>query len=193
MDPSRARMDYPDVVDFIIDAHGNQKRKYTGEPYWVHPVEVATIVRLVCDDEQVVAAAYLHDTLEDTNTSYEDIANKFGKKTADLVVEVTNVAVASDGNRAARKAIERDHLAKASPEGQTIKLADVISNVQSIAANDPNFARVYLVEKKELLDVLQTGNAELRQRAYQLITESTLVLDRQDDVTRPVAHGDRGR
>lgn len=86
----------------------------------------------------------------------------FGAAVAALVIEVTDVSRPSDGNRAARKAKDRDHLAKASPDAQTIKLADLISNTQSIVEHDPAFARVYLAEKEALLDVLTRGNAMLR-------------------------------
>lgn len=144
-------------------AHGSiqQLRKYTGEPYIVHPEEVAGIVADVTDDQAVIAAAWLHDVLEDTPVTYNQVWSEFGPRVAQLVVEVTDVSKPEDGNRAARKALDCMHLAKASAAGQTIKLADLISNTRSIVEHDPDFAVVYLREKKALLRVLNRGDSML--------------------------------
>ena len=66
------------VLLFADKAHKNQVRKYTGDPYITHPVAVAKIVATVTDDEAMIAAALLHDTLEDTDTSYLDLVTAFG-------------------------------------------------------------------------------------------------------------------
>lgn len=78
---------------------------------------------------------------------------------------VTDVSRPEDGNRRLRKAMDRDHLALASAEGQTIKLADLIDNTASITRYDPGFAKVYMREAVELLGVLKKGDRTLRQRA----------------------------
>jgi (p)ppGpp synthase/HD superfamily hydrolase len=112
----------------------------------------------------------LHDVIEDTDRTYEDIRDAgFGFPVADLVREVSDISTSADGNRAVRKAIDRDHLAKASPGGQTIKLADLIHNTSSICKYDPKFATVYMAEKRELLKVLTKGNAILYGKAQSLI------------------------
>ncbi len=97
------------------------------------------------------------------------VARAFGEGVARLVHEVTDVSRKEHGNRAARKALDRQHLAAASPEGMTIKLADLISNTQSITQHDPNFAKVYMREKAELLPMLERGNADLLARARGLV------------------------
>ena len=154
-------------------AHGTvmQLRKYTKEPYIVHPEEVAYAVSLVTRDEDVIAAAWLHDTIEDTHVTYEALLSDFGKRIADLVLEVTDVSKPGDGNRAVRKAMDREHLAKASPEGQTIKLADLISNTSSITEYDPGFAKVYLAEKRALMSVLTKGDKTLYDRCIAILEE----------------------
>jgi hypothetical protein len=77
-----------------------------------------------------------------------------------------------------RKAIDRDRLAKASGGGQSIKLADLISNSESIVRHDPNFAVTYLAEKAELLDVLVLGDTELMRRARGLLESGLASINR---------------
>ena len=157
---------------FAAAAHLRQKRKYTGEPYHTHCFAVAALVRQHTDDPSVVVAAVLHDTIEDTEVTCDDLARLFGERVADLVLEVTNASRPEDGNRASRKGIDRLHLAGSSPEGATIKLADIIDNAGSIAAHDPTFARVYLEEKRAALEVLRHGNAELWKQAERTLSEA---------------------
>lgn len=154
---------------FAARAHAAQRRKYTDEPYFVHLEEVAQLVAATGASDAVVAAAYLHDVVEDTLIGLGQLHAEFGADVARLVWEVTDVSRPADGNRAARKALDRAHLARASADGQTIKLADLISNTRSITVHDPRFAVVYLREKAELLTVLGRGNAALMTRAQELM------------------------
>jgi (p)ppGpp synthase/HD superfamily hydrolase len=149
---------------FAIAAHSavGQKRKYTGEPYFVHPAEVARIVAEVPGSTaEMVAAAWLHDTVEDTGVTYNDIHMNFGPEVAVLVGWLTDVSKPEDGNRAVRKAIDRAHSAEAPAEAQTVKLADLISNSKSIMQHDPAFAKTYLEEKRLMLDVMTKGDPGL--------------------------------
>jgi (p)ppGpp synthase/HD superfamily hydrolase len=157
---------------YAMAAHAavGQKRKYTGEPYIVHPAEVAKIVAGVPGaTPDMVAAAWLHDVVEDTGCTFTDIHMAFGIDIATLVGWLTDVSKPEDGNRAVRKAMDREHTASAPAEAQTIKLADLISNSRSIMAHDPEFARVYLAEKRALLEVMTKGDAGLHERAMQQI------------------------
>lgn len=157
---------------YAMAAHAavGQKRKYTGEPYIVHPAEVAKIVASVPGSTpDMVAAAWLHDVVEDTGCTYTDIHMAFGIDIATLVGWLTDVSKPEDGNRAHRKAMDRAHTAEAPAEAQTIKLADLISNSRSIMAHDPAFARTYLEEKRLLLEVLTKGDRELHARASQFV------------------------
>jgi (p)ppGpp synthase/HD superfamily hydrolase len=157
------------VRDFCIMAHGNQKRKYTGAPYYEHCFEVAVIVGMVSNDNSVIAAALLHDVIEDTDFKYEDLKQNFGMYIAGLVLEVTDVSRPEDGNRRVRKLIDQAHLEESSTNGATIKLADIISNTQDIMQHDPNFAKVYLKEKRALLPLLTHGNAKLWAQANAIV------------------------
>ena len=72
---------------FAVQAHGPQKRKYTGEPYIVHPIEVMNIVKTVKDKtDAMLAAALLHDVIEDTEATYDDVLVNFGPLVADFVL-----------------------------------------------------------------------------------------------------------
>jgi (p)ppGpp synthase/HD superfamily hydrolase len=148
---------------FATAAHAavGQTRKYTGEPYVVHPMEVASLVESVGGTEAMVAAALLHDVLEDTGVTVDVLEELFGSEVADLVLWLTDVSKPDDGNRSTRKALDRQHSAAAPAAAQTVKVADLISNTRSIVAHDPGFAKVYLEEKRLLLDVLTRADPTL--------------------------------
>ena len=148
---------------FATAAHAavGQVRKYTFEPYIVHPAEVAKIVRDAGGTEAMVAAAWLHDTVEDTGVTIETIRAEFGTEVAELVGWLTDVSRPEHGNRAHRKALDRAHSAMAPAEAQTVKLADLIVNTRSIMEHDVAFAKTYLEEKRLLLEVMTKGDATL--------------------------------
>ena len=98
-----------------------------------------------------------------------DIHMNFGPEVAGLVSWLTDVSKPEDGNRAVRKAIDREHTASAPAEAQTIKLADFISNSRSIVAHDPAFAKTYLEEKRMALAVMTKGDAGLHARASEFV------------------------
>ncbi|MCT4703310.1 HD domain-containing protein [Enterobacteriaceae bacterium H20N1] len=146
-----------------------QRRKYTNEPYIVHPAAVVELVRSVCCKEEVLAAAWLHDTVEDTGTTIIDIEERFGPEVAALVAMLTNPEQLPGINRAHRKRAHFLHTAQACPDAQTIKLADIIDNTREILRYDPHFARVYLIEKKLQLAGLERGDASLKKQAHGII------------------------
>ena len=160
----RARM-------FATAAHAavGQLRKYTFEPYIVHPAEVAAIVEEYGGTPEMIAAAWLHDTVEDTGVTSELIRKEFGDEVADLVGWLTDVSRPDHGNRAQRKAVDRAHTAAAPAAAQTIKLADLICNTRSIMLHDAKFAVTYLAEKRLLLEVMTKGDPRLRELAQQQI------------------------
>ena len=161
-----------DIILLAIDLHGNQKRKYTGEPYVNHTVQVAKIVKNYGGDDVMVYAAVLHDVLEDTNTTKEELFNHLRKiikpeKAIDvvkLIQELTDVFIKDDYpdiNRKGRKEMEAMRLGSISSKAQTIKYADLLDNGQDIMKNDPKFGRVYLKEKEQILKHMNKGNQEL--------------------------------
>ena len=158
-----------DAIDFATKAHNGQVRKYTGEPYVMHPIAVSIIVASVSDNVNMHCAAVLHDVVEDTDIAIDDIAEEFGYTVAMLVNELTDVSKSSDGNRKTRKELDRIHLSAASNDSKTIKLADLINNSGSIIEHDRRFAKIYMQEKAELLKVLVGGNKELHKKATAIV------------------------
>ncbi|MDE1188668.1 MAG: HD domain-containing protein [Pantoea sp.] len=163
---------------YATQAHAaaGQRRKYTDEPYIVHPAAVAELVRSVTDDEAMLAAAWLHDTVEDTPSTLQDIESHFGPRVAELVDMLTDSAQPQAKNRAARKLAHFRHTAQASPEAQTIKLADIIDNTRAIVQFDADFARVYLVEKQVQIQLLNEGDKRLWQQAENIIRQGIAQL-----------------
>jgi (p)ppGpp synthase/HD superfamily hydrolase len=142
-------------------AHRGQLRKYSGEPYIVHPIAVAKLLAKEVGDLEVIAAAILHDTLEDTDLSEDAIKAEFGPRVLALVKEVSKVSLPTDGNRAVRKALDQAHYAAASPDGKSIKLADLADNLKSVGAEDASFAKVFFKEAAVLLPKLAAGSPGL--------------------------------
>lgn len=140
-----------------------QFRKNSKLPYIVHPVSVAMILYTLVPDVTVemLCAALLHDTIEDTNTTFDEIVEHFGMQIALLVEMLTDVSTKEDGNRAVRKRIDLAHTAIASPIAKTIKLADTIHNSYNIGLYHKKFAPVYMAEKVQFLNVLTEGNSVL--------------------------------
>lgn len=149
------------AIMFAEQAHRGQMRKYTGPPYITHCLEVALTVESVGGTEEQIVAAILHDTVEDTDVCVSDIKAHFGTEVAAYVEWLTD-CTKPFGNRAARKRIDRTRLSQAPDEVQTIKLADLISNTATITEYDPDFAKVYLSEKRDLLAVMKGGHPALR-------------------------------
>lgn len=148
---------------FAREKHESQRRRYTNEPYWLHLAEVAGIVATIDDHDeawvsQMVAAAWLHDVVEDQGVTEDELKSRFGPNVASGVMLLSDL---EEGNRAERKAASRERLAAAPGWVQTIKCADLISNTSSIVLHDPKFAVVYLHEKRMLLDVMTKADPRL--------------------------------
>jgi hypothetical protein len=154
----------------------NQLRRYSGQPYEVHLKAVAGLVESVIDDPEMIAAAWLHDVVEDPAATVEDVERTFGPAVAALVMELTDVSRPGHGNRGARVKIYREHLASSSVRAKTIKLADLIDNCRDIVRHDPRFAPVYLAEMAALLDVLGEGDPRLYRKARKVLGESSARL-----------------
>lgn len=168
------------IRDYADAAHGSQMRKYTPERYIVHPVRVMELCRQYDDRLPVLAAALLHDVLEDTPVTKEEMlaflkkvmTDADAQKTLELVVDLTDVYVKPDypqWNRRVRKDRETERIAQTGPDSQTIKYADIIDNCSEITANDPGFAPRFLKECRANLRVADKGNRELYERALNMV------------------------
>lgn len=158
--------------------HGAQQRKFGGEPYWRHCENVGLLLSEAGEPGDVVAAGFLHDVLEDTDVTPAEIMGVIGPLGFSsfvlyLVEEVTNTSRPSDGTRARRKAIERERLVNTSPPAKNIKLADIIDNTRNVVELNSEFAKVYLPEKRALLEVLgDASNKHLLGMAYHTLAEA---------------------
>ena len=142
------------AVQLATKAHHGQRRKYTNEPYIMHCLAVAYGVANRTMDPHVIAAAVLHDTLEDTKLTVEHIRATISERTALLVVALTDVYTPEAFphlNRKARKACEAERIGQESAEVQLIKAYDLMDNTRTIGTYDPGFASVYLGEKRMVL------------------------------------------
>lgn len=157
---------------FAREVHKDQVRKYTGNPYFDHLAEVVGIAMSVgwhapfVHPDKFMAVCWLHDSIEDTEVTWDDLVVEFNADIADAVLLLSD---REKGNRAERKAASRERLSKAPGWIQTIKCADLISNTSSIVKHDPDFAKVYLEEKRLLLDVLNEADQDLRKLAMSMV------------------------
>ncbi|MFY9983453.1 MAG: HD domain-containing protein [Chthoniobacterales bacterium] len=145
-----------------------QRRKGSNEPYTKHLAEVAKLVANGGGDEAQVAAAWLHDVVEDTPVSLNHIRMVFGADVAKLVQELTDRFTKHNYpglNRRQRKAKEMQRLSKISDRAKTIKYADLVSNLESVSVLGPNFGEVYTREAADALERMQGGNEALRSTA----------------------------
>lgn len=154
-----------------------QVRKYTGQPYIVHPAEVARLVATVPHITEQAMAAWLHDVVEDTAVTIEDIRAEFGDLVASYVDGLTNPARPEDGSRSVRFLINCAHLARQPREVQTIKLADIIANTTNIVAHDYEFATTYLSEKRRVLLLLTKGDEALTKLAWETVQQGFAQLE----------------
>lgn len=151
----------------------HQRRKYTNEPYYLHPWAVATLVMMETDDEAVVAAAALHDVAEDVPGFSLD---GLDKRLLALVDELTH-RFTPDAypamNRATRKRYEAQRISHTSSAARLIKTCDNLDNIRSIAQHDPKFAKTYAAEMRLYFDALPDSGAKAELRAHLERIEST--------------------
>lgn len=159
------------AAEMAQESHKGQVRKYTGEPYYEHPKAVAKLVMNAGLPDKAVAAALLHDVVEDCDVTLDEVACLCGYEVAELVEMLTDVSRPEDGNRASRKKIDLEHTAKANYLAKSIKCADLIDNSRSIVEHDPKFAKVYMKEKKALLEVLVGAESSLYNMAKKIVED----------------------
>jgi len=157
------------ALDFAAQKHKFQKRK--GEaaiPYINHPIKVAKILSEVglVNDEHTLMAALLHDTIEDTDATIEELVFLIGKKVRSIVMEVTDDKTMAWSERKSYQIIKAPNLSK---EAKLVKLADKIANITDIVNEPPDWSaerkRTYLVWAKKVVDALGGNvNAYLEER-----------------------------
>ena len=167
------------AAHFAADKHAGQKRKgANGEPYINHLIEVAHLVStsLSEPDADLVAAALLHDTIEDTSVTAKELTERFGQDVTDLVLELTDDKSLP---KAVRKRLQIEHASKLTLRAQIIKIADKISNLRAILVSPPvdwdyERKREYFNWGKQVVDGLTAPNEILKaefEKTYQRFDE----------------------
>lgn len=157
------------AMAFAAHKHRDQHRKgKAASPYINHPITLANLLweEGGVEDPKVLAAALLHDTLEDTETSYAELRGQFGATVADIVVEVTDVKWL---RKDARKALQVARAGRATRGAKLVKLADKIANLRDIVADPPEDwtpqrQREYFDWAKSVIDQVRGTNARLEER-----------------------------
>jgi len=151
----------------------NERRRNPNRAREVHLKAVAELVAGVTDDEEMVAAAWLHDIVEDSPATLDEVEREFGAGVSLLVAEITGPSRPGHGDRAQRKALDRRHFAQASPRAKTVKLAELVDNCEELRRHDEALKRILAVETAALLDVLAEGDERLVERARRTLAKCT--------------------
>ena len=156
------------AIVFAVRAHAGTERRGKGFPYIVHPMEAVEIVATMTNDQELLAAAVLHDTVEDTDTTIEHIRNEFGDRVASFV------AAESDEPHQSRDSIENwrnrkqaamDRLASASRDAKIVALGDKLSNMRAIA-------RDYAEQGDQLWDLFHSKDPKDHEWHYRGLAEA---------------------
>lgn len=171
------------AIVFAVRAHSGTERRGKGYPYIVHPMEAVEIVATMTADQELLAAAALHDTVEDTDVTVEQIREEFGDRIADLVAAETDIlpAEAADGKADAagndeastwhaRKRAAIDRLAGASRDAKIVALGDKLSNMRAIA-------RDYAVEGDDFWNIFHVKDPASHAWHYRGLLESLRELE----------------
>ena len=163
------------AIVFAVRAHGGTERRGKGFPYIVHPMEAVEIVATMTSDQELLAAAALHDTVEDTDVTVEQLRAEFGERVASLVAaESDEPHEKSDephekrdsiDNWRARKQTAIDRIAAASHDAKIVALGDKLSNMRAIA-------RDYAIQGDELWKIFHSKDRKDHEWHYRGLAES---------------------
>ena len=124
------------AIIFAVHAHAGTERRGKGYPYIIHPMEAMEIVATMTADQELLAAAALHDTVEDTEVTVEQLKAEFGERIASLVADESDVmpeGLTEEASWHQRKQAAIDRLARASHDAKMVALGDKLSNMRAIA------------------------------------------------------------
>jgi len=165
---------------FAAEKHTGQTRKGNGSPYINHPLEVANLLTEVggVDDVDTITAALLHDIVEDSDVTFDEIEQRFGATVAGYVRELTDDKSLP---KAERKRLQVEHAPHFSHEAKQIKLADKISNVRDVVENPPagwdtQRRREYVEWGGKVVAGLRGANQALEQRFDELVASANAKL-----------------
>ena len=160
------------AIIFAVKAHAGTERRGKGFPYIVHPMEAVEIVATITPDQELLAAAALHDTVEDTDVTIDQIREEFGERIANLVASESDVmiqGVSEEDSWHARKQAAIDRLARAPHDAKIVALGDKLSNMRAIA-------RDYAVKGDELWKIFHAPDPSDHEWHYRGLAASLRVL-----------------
>ncbi|MBR4827115.1 MAG: bifunctional (p)ppGpp synthetase/guanosine-3',5'-bis(diphosphate) 3'-pyrophosphohydrolase [Bacteroidales bacterium] len=156
------------AIIFAVKAHSGTERRGKGYPYIVHPMEAVEIVATMTKDQELLAAAALHDTVEDTDVTVDQIREEFGDRVAELVASESDempAGVSEEDSWHARKQAAIDRLAKASRDAKMVALGDKLSNMRAIA-------RDYAVQGDDLWNLFHAKDPKDHEWHYRGLAKS---------------------
>ena len=161
------------AIVFAVRAHAGTERRGKGYPYIVHPLEAVEIVATMTSDQELLAAAALHDTVEDTDVTVDQIRAEFGDRIAALVAAESDEMPAGMSEEAswhARKQAAIDRLAHASHDAKMVALGDKLSNMRAIA-------RDYAVQGDGLWNLFHAKDRRDHEWHYRGLADALRELD----------------
>lgn len=161
------------AIIFAVKAHAGTERRGKGYPYIVHPLEAVEIVATMTADQELLAAAALHDTVEDTDVTVDQIRAEFGERIAALVADESDTfeaGVSEEDSWHARKRAAIDRLARASHDAKIVALGDKLSNMRAIA-------RDYAVKGDELWNIFHAKDPKDHEWHYRGLADSLRELE----------------
>ena len=156
------------AIVFAVKAHAGTERRGKGFPYIVHPMEAMEIVATMTPDQELLAAAALHDTVEDTDVTIEQIRAEFGDRIASLVAAESDdvvEGVSEEDSWHARKQAAIDRLARAPHDAKMVALGDKLSNMRAIA-------RDYAMQGDKLWSLFHTTDPKEHEWHYRGLADS---------------------
>ena len=156
------------AIIFAVKAHAGTERRGKGFPYIVHPMEAVEIVATITPDQELLAAAALHDVVEDTDVSADELRREFGDRIAALVVAESDVfedGVSEEDSWHARKKAAIDRLARAPYEAKIVAMGDKLSNMRAIA-------RDYAVKGDSLWNIFHANDPKDHEWHYRGLADS---------------------
>ena len=161
------------AILFAVRAHAGTERRGKGYPYIVHPLEAVAIVATMTADQELLAAAALHDTVEDTDVTVEQIRDLFGNRIAALVADESDempAGVSEEASWHGRKQAAMDKLSRASHEAKMVALGDKLSNMRAIA-------RDYAVQGDALWNIFHVKDRKDHEWHYRGLVDALRELD----------------
>ena len=161
------------AIIFAVKAHTGTERRGKGYPYIIHPMEAVEIVATMTKDQELLAAAILHDTVEDTNVTVDQIRDEFGDRVADLVASESDempVGISEEDSWHARKQAAIDRLSKASREAKIVAMGDKLSNMRAIA-------RDYAEQGDKLWNLFHVKDRKSHEWHYRGLADALKELD----------------